>query len=281
MSVFIIGLPAAIRARLIAEARRNDARLGFALAAPHKKSGILNFVPYEAQACADLEAYCDDEEDWSQLEIIQLPYVAITSDLAEVVEIFREVGAKVVSPTPGTARWPATSADGRYGVNFNSDVYAAILEHLKWRGRALPSERFQRSADRYADYLIMAGALDSCDEIDPVRFRFLYDSGEALEEFCRKRGVMGKPLFHFFEEKGLDLATTGGITTTLRLMRNGRQLGSAYDSQNHLKDGDGTTPQAAARIYFQYLDKDGQFRLLLFYVGPHPDSDIDRSIEWS
>ncbi|WP_148650212.1 hypothetical protein [Lysobacter capsici] len=277
MSVFIIGLPSGVRKRLIAEAQRNNVHLGFALAAPDK-TGTLNFVPFEAQACADLNTHCDTVA-WSQLQIIVLPYVSVGPDLSDTVEIVKAEGATVYSPTPGTGRWPALSPDGRYTSDFNNDTYAALLEHLNWQGLAMPSERFERSANRHTNYLIMPGALAQCNAVDPSRFRFLYKSGDALEEFCRKRGAIGKTLFHFFEEKGLDLATTGGITTVLRLMRQGRQLGAAQRSQIHLKEGDATTPQAAARIYFQHLDENGQFRLALFYVGPHPDCDIDRSID--
>lgn len=237
----------------------------------------MSFVPYEAQACADLNLYCDSTP-WSQLQIMVLPYVAIGSDLIDTLKILKAEGASVFSPTPGKGSWPSLSKDGRYSDSFNESTLGAIREHLNWQGQVLPSERFRRSAARYENYLVLSGALDQCHEVDRSRFRFLYKSSDALEELCRKRGEIGRTLFQFFEEKGLDLATTGGITTTLRLVRQGRQIGAPKESQNHLKEGDGTTPQAAARVYFQYLGAREQFKLALFYVGPHPTDDIDRSI---
>lgn len=278
MSIFIIGLPTALRARLVARAQHNQVRPGFALVAPDR-FGKLNFVPYSAQARADLDAYCDTV-DWSSLQIIQLPYVPIETELLDTVELLQKEGATIVSPTPGMGGWPAIDPNGRYGGAFNNEIYTALLEHLGWQAQALPSERFERSRDRYPDYLIVHGALDVCNTVDKSRFRFLYEAGDALEEFCRKRGGINQSLFAFFEERGLDLATTGGIRTTLRLMQNNRQVGAPLHEKIHLKEGDHTTPQAAARIYFQYLDRNGQFRLILFYVGPHPDSDIDRAIPW-
>lgn len=263
---------------MIAEARRNGVHLGFALAAPDK-SGVLRFIPFEAQACSDLETYCDTV-DWSQLRIIVLPYIAAAADLVDTVEVLRAEGASVFSPTPGDGYWPEIVASGRYGGQFNNAVFEAIVQQLQWQGQALPRERFERSAARYPDYLVMPGALDLCDTVAPSRLRFLNKSSEALELICRRRGDLGKTLFHFFEERGIDLAPTGGITTILRLKNGARQIGAALRSEMHLKEGDATTPQAAARIYFQLIDRDNKFRLALFYVGPHPDNDIDRSIEW-
>src|SRR3546814_172503 len=106
-------------------------------------------------------------------------------------------------------------------------------------------------------------------------------SSTLLEQFCRKKGRLNQTLSSLFQAKNITLAQSGGMQTTIRLVKNGRQLGQALTSNLHVKDGDGTTPHAAPRIYFQHLDKDEQFRLFLLYVGPHSDHVIDKDYEWT
>src|SRR3546814_4806231 len=92
----------------------------------------------------------------------------------------------------------------------------------------------------------------------------------------RSKCRLNQTLSSLFQAQNITLAQSGGMQTTIRLVKNGRQLGQALTSNLHVKDGDGTTPHAAPRIYFQHLDKDEQFRLFLLYVGPHSDHVIDK-----
>ena len=278
MGVFVLGLPRGIRQRLRVEADRNETALGFALV-EFNKFGTLAFIPFEGQAVADLNAFCDDVP-WSDILVLVLPYVQIGQELQDTIDIIRSGGGLVLTPDLSRPEWPPVLANGRYVGAFNERLYTAIIGQLGWLGVAPPSSRFERSARRFPDYIIMPGALDRCDEVHSSRFRFLLASAEGLEEFCRKRGEIGVTLASFFEKKGIEVAQSGGITTVLRLIENGKQLGAAYKSQMHLKQGDATTPQAAASIYFQHIDKDGHFKLILMYVGPHPDQDIERTIPW-
>ncbi|HFE45625.1 MAG TPA: hypothetical protein ENJ18_09030 [Nannocystis exedens] len=39
----------------------------------------------------------------------------------------------------------------------------------------------------------------------------------------------------------------------------------------HLKEGDKTTRESAARIYFERVEVAGEVKVLVFYLGPHPD----------
>src|SRR3546814_14735307 len=110
------------------------------------------------------------------------------------------------------------------------------------------------------DYVIFDAALDRCDEVHVSRHGFLKQSSTLLEQFCRKKGRLNQTLSSLFQAQNITLAQSGGMQTTIRLVKNGRQLGQALTSNLHVKDGDGTTPHAAPRIYFQHLDKDDQFR---------------------
>lgn len=279
MAPFVIGLPTSIQQRLIAEAQRNHATIGLSLIARDKK-GLLCFVPFESQVCVDLEAFADNVGNWGELKVIVLPYLPVGEMINETLKILREGGAKVVEPSPDGVHWPQISEGGVPEGTFNDELYSAICRELTWTGELTPLLRFERSAQRYPDYKIMGGALDRCLQVHQIRWRFLARCCEALEEICKKSGEIKGTLEDFFEKKGIALAQTGGITTILRLMRAKKQIGSPIESNVHLSEGNATTPQAAARIYFQLLSRDRKFRLLLFYVGPHPDRNIDRELDW-
>ena len=123
---------------------------------------------------------------------------------------------------------------------------------------------------------------DKCDDIHHTRHRFLKTSAELLEKFCKKRGAVQMGLASYFGDRGVDLATTGGVKTTIYLMKSDRII-EKRSSNMHLKEGDATAPIACPRIYFQHLDRDQQFRLFLLYVGPHPPKDliqITRNVQW-
>lgn len=277
MAVFIIGLPLPLRQRLLAVAQRHDVKLGFALTAMDKR-GQLVFVPYEAQATTDLEAFCD-HCDWDRLKVVILPYVPIGSKLQECLDVIHVNGAQLIHPTVGADGWPATNVQQAQGANFNDDLFDSLCAVLGWSNEVAPSEYFLRSARRLKDYVILGDALDRCDEVHESRHNFLKQSSALLEQFCRRKGQLKQSLESFFASKGIELAQSGGLETIVRLVRGRRQL-QKLTSNLHLKDGDATTPQAAPRIYFQHLDKDDQFRLFLLYVGPHSNHEIDKSYEW-
>src|SRR3546814_19862792 len=97
MTVFVIGLPNALRQRLEAVARRHDVDLGLAMIAINKR-GHLVFVPFEGQACADLESFSQGC-NWDQLTVVVLPYVPIGTHLKESLRPEeRRVGKECVSP---------------------------------------------------------------------------------------------------------------------------------------------------------------------------------------
>lgn len=278
MAVFVIGLPNALRQRFEAVARRHNVDLGLAVIATDKR-GRLVFVPFEGQACADLEAFSQGC-NWDHLKVVVLPYVPIGAQLQESLEVLHENGAQLIAPAAGIDGWPVMGAPHVSGGAFNDELFDALCAALSWNPEIPPSEYFLKAARRLRDYVIFDNALDRCDEVHVSRHGFLKQSSTLLEQFCRKKGRLDQTLASFFQVHNIELAQSGGMQTTIRLIKNGRQLGQALTSNLHVKDGDGTTPQAAPRIYFQHLDKDEQFRLFLLYAGPHSDHVIDKDYEW-
>lgn len=278
MTVFVIGLPNALRQRVEAVARRHDVNLGLAVTAIDRR-GHLVFVPFEGQACADLETFSQGC-NWDHLKVVVLPYVPLGTQLQETLEVLHENGAQLVVPAAGIDGWPVTSTPHALGGNFQDELFDALCSVLAWNPEIPPSEYFRKSARRLKDYVIFHDALDRCDEVHASRHGFLRQSSSLLEQFCRNKGRLDQTLASLFLAHNITLAQSGGMQTTIRLVRNGRQLGQALTSNLHVKEGDGTTPQAAARIYFQHLDKDAQFRLFLLYVGPHSEHLIDKDYEW-
>lgn len=278
MTVFVIGLPNALRQRLQAVARRHEVDLGLAVIANDRR-GRLVFVPFEGQACADLETFSENC-NWDQLKIVVLPYVALGTQLQECLDVLRENGAQLIVPAAGINGWPVTGAPHALGGNFYDELFDALCAALAWNPEIPPSEYFIRASRRLKDYVIFNDALVRCDEVHVSRHGFLKQSSALLEQFCRKKGRLEQTLASLFQAQNITLAQSGGMQTTIRLVRDGRQLGQALSSNLHVKDGDGTTPQASPRIYFQHLDKDEQFRLFLLYVGPHSDHVIDKSYDW-
>lgn len=278
MTVFVIGLPNALRQRLEAVARRHDVDLGLAMIAINKR-GHFVFVPFEGQACADLESFSQGC-NWDQLTVVVLPYVPIGTHLQESLEVLHENGAQLIAPAAGVDGWPVTGTPHALGGNFHDELFDALCLALAWNAEIPPSEYFLKAARRLKDYVIFDDALDRCDEVHVSRHGFLKQSSTLLEQFCRKKGRLNQTLSSLFQAHNITLAQSGGMQTTIRLVKNGRQLGQALTSNLHVKDGDGTTPHAAPRIYFQHLDKDEQFRLFLLYVGPHSDHVVDKDYEW-
>src|SRR3546814_6053103 len=109
MTVFVIGLPNALRQRLEAVARRHDVDLGLAMIAINKR-GHLVFVPFEGQACADLESFSQGC-NWDQLTVVVLPYVPIGTHLQESLEVLHENGAQLIAPAAGVDGWPVRSEE--------------------------------------------------------------------------------------------------------------------------------------------------------------------------
>lgn len=280
MAIFVIGLPSNLRARFVAEAARQGQRPELSLVV--KQQYRYEFSPPNGQCVADLNNFAM-QESWPDLTVVVLPYVALPPEMKPELQVLADEGVRIIRPVRGENGWPLRLMSQEADDDFTGEVYTALVEQLGWAtSTASPAEKFRRSAQKYSDYQILGDALDKCDDVHLTRHRFLKTSAELLEKFCRKRGAINMGLAAYFDERGVGFATTGGVKTTIYLMRSNRVIDKTV-SNMHLKDGDATTPIACPRIYFQHLDRDQQFRLYLIYVGPHPPKDliqINRDVQW-
>ena len=100
---------------------------------------------------------------------------------------------------------------------------------------------------------------------------------EAFVELVAGNGC-GVGLDEFFKTRNLHFAKTGCIQTKLEISVNSKVIRDEVH-HIHLKSGDRTSPQEAARIYFQMLAHEQLLWIFLLYVGPHPEINITRKID--
>jgi hypothetical protein len=273
-SVFIIGLPRGLRARLEAEALRNDIPIVSTLADADRHH-LFRLLPFPGQALADLQHFADEENDWTQLKVVVLPYAPVPPNVMDELGVLIEGGANVlgISATSGPETpWPTPTV---LNAEFLDAVFE-VLVGLLFRPRVtLPSEHYQRLARRNRRLLLIEGCLDRCDDVAAERYPFMIKVANAFEKIIKK-GHIGERIKTFLQDMGLLLAQSGGIETELTLKR---EMSVLYKgkSHTHVKLGDGQSPQMCARVYFHYCSIDEAGHIAVMYTGPHPEADIERT----
>lgn len=136
---------------------------------------------------------------------------------------------------------------------------------------AAPSAAF-READRVSALLrLHSRALDRSDDLDPTRWSFAAAAANLLARLASGEDL--GPLREWGERHGVAFAANGQVRYRWTLRHDGEFSDGV--SEWHLKAGDKTTAERAARIYFQPVDVGGQKLVLVFYVGPHPQDGVD------
>lgn len=272
--VFVIGLPTQLRPRLEGVARREGVPLSYALAGLGRL-GTFMLVPSPEDAIHLLRTYYDQfETGYDDALVVVLPYAPTTSQIENELVVLEELGAEVVRISAGEDGWPTLAKKSRPDSKFFDDLFHALVAEIFGAEEELLSEFFESLAARDARILIAKGALDSCDQVADHRIDFFKSAAEAFNTLLERNGHVGR-LDAFFRERGIEHAQSGGITTTLKVSKDGAVLYSK-SSNMHLKQGDATTPQSAARLYFHQLFIEDVCHIAILYAGPHPDSDISR-----
>lgn len=133
----------------------------------------------------------------------------------------------------------------------------------------LPRAAFAAALAAGAKFIVADGALDSADKLSVHRHRFVERSVTALDECARDPAAAGIPR-EWESTRGLAFAPNGKVVFKYRLMRGGVCVKTAR-TQWHLKSGDATSRESAARIYFT-IEIVGEDRyVVVLYCGPHPD----------
>jgi hypothetical protein len=203
-----------------------------------------------------------------------LPYAPIPINVIDELDALEDVGAEIIYFSEGNNDWPVLVKKTRPDTPFLNEVFRQLIIEIFGDEEApLPSDYFRSISERNPNIIIAKAALDTCDQVAEYRRCFLRTAADALIELVDNNGQVG-PMDAFFRNLGLEHAQTGGINTTLTVFRDGKRI-HQKTTNTHLKKGDKTTLQAAARIYYQEFFIEQQCYVAILYAGPHPDDDIN------
>ncbi len=133
--------------------------------------------------------------------------------------------------------------------------------------RVRPSEAFTAARQRAANLAIHEGALAHADEIAEHRWGFAKNSVDLLVRYAN--GEQLGPPRDWKAVHGVDFAGNGRVAYKLSVTCGTETC--RQRSEWHLKSGDRTTRESAARIYFARVELPSGVKIVVSYVGPHPD----------
>lgn len=113
-------------------------------------------------------------------------------------------------------------------------------------------------------------ALSDADDLDGSRWAFAAKAAALLGQMAA--GVELGPPHHWEAEHGVAFAANGQVAYKYTVEVEGKRYQGS--SEWHLKAGDKTTADRAARIYFTTATVSGTALVLVAYVGPHPKNGI-------
>jgi hypothetical protein len=132
-----------------------------------------------------------------------------------------------------------------------------------------PSEAFREAAAKAMRLILAPRALECADDLVEHRWRFAKLAADLLGDYAN--GEIPGALTSWKSSHGVAFAANGRVTYRYEV-----NFGSAErhkDSSSwHLKEGDNTTKESAARVYFAPIKCSQGRYVLVFYVGPHPDN---------
>jgi hypothetical protein len=143
---------------------------------------------------------------------------------------------------------------------------------------ARPADAFREASTRAPRLLLHPGALTRADELDENRWSFAARAAELLE--CVARGEILGPFRDWEGRHGVAFAANGQVRYEYEIITAGDSRRGV--TEWHLKAGDKTTPERAARIYFATaelgragdMDAGVDRYVFVLYVGPHPAAGV-------
>lgn len=272
-AVFVIGLFRSLQRKFDADCKRNGLRNSKVLADIGAK-GTLTLLPIENDAVYALRSYLDGLDDYAEAHVLVLPYAPIPNNLEAELEALIECGGTVIRGADGQDGWPALAPKKRPDTSLINAAYSRLWQAMPALAVVqviLPSEYLRQVADANSQILICEDIYATCDQVAAHRYDFIKRSVDALVEFVSD-GSDGR-IDAFFRAKGLDHAQTGGINATVEVFCDGESI-YKHTSSTHLKQGDKTTPEGAARLYYQSFVYQGKTYAVILYAGPHPERDV-------
>lgn len=281
--MFVLGLPSNLRTRLEKAVNTNGIQIATVVAGIGKE-GTLQLFPSPEDAVLALRAYYDEFGDkYEDAFALILPYAPLPDALRQELLILEDIGAEVVFAVAGNDGWPAPLPKrARPDTTFLNAIFKQVSREVfgedDEHDPKQPSTYFQAIAEKNPGIIITRGSLDTCDQVAAHRYAFLRLAADAFADFVTKKGQVGR-IDAFFRSLGLDHAQSGGVNATLTVLKDGSRV-YQRTTNTHLKQGDHTTPQAAARIYFHEFFMDEECFVAILYAGPHPENDITRYHEF-
>lgn len=276
-TVYLIGLPDALRKRLEAEARRHDTRIPATYCKLGPK-GDFRLEPFSPHSVHGIQSYMDSLGDYAEADVIVLPYAPLPQELTNALAVVEEATDSFYAPNAGEDGWPAKPKPNA-GEAFLNALYKRLVEELFPADDAgvSPREYFLSLAAANSRFIIAEGALDHCDAVAATRYEFLRQSADALLAFISAAmGSTGR-IDAFLAERGLNHAQTGGITATVEVYLDGGLIHERA-CNTHIKQGDKTMRIAAARLYYDLFVVGDSAHVVILYAGPHPDSGCARVV---
>ncbi|MCB9376702.1 MAG: hypothetical protein H6515_12670 [Microthrixaceae bacterium] len=145
------------------------------------------------------------------------------------------------------------------------------------RGHGCREERSRHMASRqkhgvprcsHIPFVVLcSGALDTANRLDESRWAFAAKSADLLRNHADGGSDLG-PFREWQANHGVAFAANGRVEYRYRASTRTDRYNRP--SQWHLKAGDRTSPELAARIYFTVAELDGRSIVLVAHVGPHP-----------
>ena len=279
-NVLIIGLPKQARRKVEAEAQRNDVNI-VSILIDRGVERSFKFVPDPKDAEYKIDAYFDSISDPKEGLVIVLPYCMLTQEMQDQLDALADLEAEITYIDAGTVGWPAMpSKKVKPDENFYNEVARSVIDEIfeEYDEDLSLADYLTDLSHKNPNFIVAKKALETCDQVAAHRHDFVRKTGTAFVDMVRRVGKVG-PYDSYFKALGLDFASTGGMTTTLTVYKQEIKV-QENQSNFHVKQGDATTPQAAARAYFQTFEYEAAFFLVLLYVGIHPDDDskCDRTV---
>lgn len=278
--VFIIGLPDNLRTRVQVKLNQHDIGADYILAG---KGSLNRFVlfPDESHGAQMLSAYIRKiGENYEQASVFVLPYAPIPLDLQGELETLESMKGSVRYFHQACNGWPSLHAKKpKLDQAFVDAVYTLLILAVAGEQQpevVLPSEHLRLAMAANPELIVTGDVAELCDQVSPGRYPFLISAIDAFVELIRCKGDVGGELERFFAQRNLTLAQSGGITVDLDIFSGGRRV-HKHSCNTHLKKGDATTPQVAARVYYDFWLHENVFRVFLLYMGPHPERNLTRT----
>ncbi|MEW9585100.1 hypothetical protein [Paraburkholderia sp. DGU8] len=271
--VFVIGLFKSLQRKFDADCVRHGLRNRTVLADIGSK-GTLTLLPIERDAIHALRAYLDSLDQYADAHVLVFPYAPIPADLEDELDALSEMGGMVIRGNNGHDGWPALATKKRPDTGVINAAYRRLwlgMPSVAPAPEPMPSEYFLQVSDANPRILFAPDVLTTCDLVAAHRREFLRRAIDALVDFVADGS--GGRIDAFFREKGLDHAQTGGISATLEVQWGAKTIHKGT-TNTHLKQGDRTTPEGAARLYYQVFSHSERTYVAVLYAGPHPDHDV-------